>query len=237
MTLAVAGTRALADAHLLLFGAVLPLLVFRSHRKLQGGRSTLPEPKRQFRSTTVELLVFLAFSLLVAWGNGIDLFPREGTHLGRGLLAGAALYVLAVVFMRPRWRRAVERRAPIVSMFMPRDATERTWWVLVSVIAGVGEEITWRGVQTQLLLPIAGTYLAASVVCALSFGLAHFIQGWKSAALIVVFALGFQAVVWASGSLYFAMLVHVAYDLTAGLSYGKIGRELGYKAGDRPVAT
>jgi len=33
------------------------------------------------------------------------------------------------------------------------------------------------------------------------------------------------------------MLVHVAYDLTAGLSYGKIGRELGYKAGDRPVAT
>jgi hypothetical protein len=56
----------------------------------------------------------------------------------------------------------------------------------------------------------------------------HATQGWRSAAVIVGFALGFQGVVVARGSLHIAMAVHVAYDITAGLVYGKLGRELGY---------
>ena len=55
-----------------------------------------------------------------------------------------------------------------------------------------------------------------------------YMQGWKSAAIIAVFALGFQTIVWLSGSLYVAMAVHVLYDITAGLTYGRLGRELGY---------
>jgi hypothetical protein len=54
------------------------------------------------------------------------------------------------------------------------------------------------------------------------------IQGWKSSAIIVFFALGFHALVWLSGSLYVAMVVHIAYDITAGLSYGRLGKEFGY---------
>jgi membrane protease YdiL (CAAX protease family) len=45
--------------------------------------------------------------------------------------------------------------------------------------------------------------------------------------IITIFGLGFQGLVWLTGSLYVAMLVHVAYDITAGLMYGKLGRELG----------
>jgi len=139
------------------------------------------------------------------------------------------MYVAAVKFMRPLWRRAVEKRLPILRLFMPRDAGERAWWIGVSLLAGVGEEITWRGVQTQLLVPIVGAYAAATLLSAISFGSAHFVQGWRSCAVIVLFALGFQAVVWASGgSLFVAMAVHVAYDVTAGITYGRLGRELGY---------
>jgi hypothetical protein len=63
------------------------------------------------------------------------------------------------------------------------------------------------------------------------------IQGWRSAAVILVFALGFHALVWLSGSLYVAMAVHIAYDVTAGISYGRLGRELGYQLdpGESPV--
>jgi hypothetical protein len=48
-----------------------------------------------------------------------------------------------------------------------------------------------------------------------------------------VFAWPFRTVVWLSGSLYVAMLVHVLYDITAGMAYGRLGRELGYS----PVTT
>jgi membrane protease YdiL (CAAX protease family) len=132
------------------------------------------------------------------------------------------------MFMRPRWRRAVERRTRVVHLFMPDTAAERAWWLAVSILAGVGEEITWRGVQTALLSALMGSYLLGALLSAVSFGLAHFIQGWRSAVVITIFALGFQTIVWLSGSLYVAMAVHVAYDMTAGLSYARLGRELGY---------
>jgi membrane protease YdiL (CAAX protease family) len=214
--------------HLVFFGIYLPFAVFRAHRRHATGAKPLPDPKQHFRGATVEAAAFLTISLLVARATRIDLLAFDRTKLVPGLAAGAAMYAAAVSYMRPRWRRAVERRAPIVRLFMPRDAGERLWWIAVSLLAGIGEEITWRGVQTQLLVPVVGVYAVAALLSAISFGGAHFVQGWRSVLVIIVFALGFQAVVWASGSLFVAMAVHVAYDVTAGLSYGKLGRELGY---------
>jgi membrane protease YdiL (CAAX protease family) len=223
--------RAYASAfHLVFFGVILPLAVFRMHRRMVKGAKGVPDPKTHFRGATVELAALMTLSLLVARATRIDVLAFDRTKLLPGLAAGAAMYVVAVLWMRPKWRRAVEKRAPIVRLFMPRNAGERAWWIAVSVLAGIGEEITWRGVQTQLLVPIVGAYAVAALLSAISFGGAHFLQGWRSCLVIVFFALGFQAVVWASGSLFVAMAVHVAYDVTAGITYGRLGRELGYAA-------
>lgn len=214
--------------HLVFFGLILPLAALRMHRRMATGAKAVPDPKKHFRGATIELATLMAFSIAVARMTRIDLFAFDATKLLPGLAAGAAMYAAAVVYMRPRWRRAVEARAPIVRLFMPRDAGERAWWIAVSVLAGIGEEITWRCVQTQLLVPIVGAYAVAALVSAVSFGGAHFLQGWRSCAVIVFFALGFQTVVWASGSLFVAMAVHVAYDVTAGITYGRLGKKLGY---------
>jgi membrane protease YdiL (CAAX protease family) len=203
-------------------------MVVRNARRIAGRTLALPERLAHFQSTSVTLLVFLAVSLLVARVQYLPLLSPRVPHPGQGLLAGATMYAAAVLFMRPRWRRAVLRRARAVHLFMPENATERTWWLAVSVLAGVGEEITWRGVQTALLVPVTGSYWVAAGLSAVSFGVAHAIQGWRSAAGIIGFGLAFQAVVALSGSLYVAMAVHVAYDITAGLSYERLGRELGY---------
>jgi membrane protease YdiL (CAAX protease family) len=215
-------------SHLALFGVVLPAAAAWNARRIAG--RTLPMPARlaYFQSQTVELLVFGGASLVVAHVQGLALFPPGIPHAGRGLLAGAVAYAAAVLFMWPRWRRAVLRGARSVHFFMPANASERGWWLVVSLLAGVGEEITWRGVQTALLVPLTGSYTIAALLSAVSFGAAHALQGWRSAAVIVVFALGFQCVAVAAGSLYIAMAVHVAYDVTAGLMYGRLGRELGY---------
>jgi membrane protease YdiL (CAAX protease family) len=216
--------------HVVLLGIALPALVIVAHRRLKGGKRPLPDRMRHFQSTAFQLVVLTLFSVLVAKIEWIDLFSLDTARLPAGLGAGLGLYVAAVLYMRKRWRRAVEERAPIVHLFMPSNGKERAWWFAVSLLAGVGEEITWRGVQTQLLFGMTNTYVAAAILCAISFGLAHFIQGWQSAIVITVFALGLQVVAFVSGSLYVAMLVHVAYDITAGLAYGRLGRQLGYAA-------
>jgi membrane protease YdiL (CAAX protease family) len=214
--------------HVLVMGVLIPALVVRNHYRIAGKTLALPNRMVHFRSTALTLSLFTVLSVLVAKAEGIGLFQFDAGRLPQGLAAGAAMYILAVVFMRPRWRRAVERRARIVHLFMPDTGLERGWWILVSVLAGIGEEITWRGVQTALLAYLTGSFVVGAALSAVSFGVAHYLQGWKSAAIITVFAIAFQAVIWISGSLYVAMLVHVAYDITAGLSYGRLGRQLGY---------
>jgi membrane protease YdiL (CAAX protease family) len=199
----------------------------RDRKKVLGTEGALPNRLRHFQKTAFMLAMLAALSLLVARVQRISLFPQELPSPG-AVAAGVALYAAAVAFMWPRWRRAVERRVRVVHLFMPANAVERTWWFAVSVLAGVGEEITWRGVQAALVGVLTGSFWIAAFVCSISFGLTHIVQGWRSAALIAVFALGFHALVWLGGSLYVAMAVHVAYDLTAGIRYGRLGRELGF---------
>jgi len=83
------------------------------------------------------------------------------------------------------------------------------------------------GVLFALLGGLTGDPWTAALLTAISFGLAHATQGWKSAGVIVIFGLGFQVLVWLASSLYVAMVVHIAYDLTAGFTYARLGRELG----------
>jgi len=214
--------------HLFAYGLLLPLMVVRGRRKVMGlPGAPLPNRVRFFVGTTIELSLLVAGSLAVAMAQRIELFP-PALPSSYGIIGGIAAYAIAVLFMRPRWRRAVECNARVAHLFMPSNSTERAWWLVISLLAGLGEEITWRGVQTGLLAAATGSYAAAAVLSALSFGAVHAVQGWKSSAVIVVFALGFQALVWLTGSLYVAMAVHISYDVTAGITYGRLARRLGY---------
>jgi membrane protease YdiL (CAAX protease family) len=213
--------------HLAYFGVVLPFFAVLNRKKLAGDQTALPSRLRHFQTTAFLLVVFGGLSLVVANVQWIFLFPPELPTAG-AMAAGVAAYVAAVAYMRPNWRRAVETRARAVHLFMPANDAERSWWVVVAVLAGISEEITWRGTQAALLNTLTGNFWIASLLSSCSFALLHIIQGRKSAATVAVFAMGFHALVWLAGSLYVAMAVHIAYDLTAGFSYGRLGRELGY---------
>jgi len=213
--------------HLFYFGLVIPFGVFRQARKFHGAETPLPNRLLHLRRTAATLVMFAGISLLVAWVHGMDLFPQAFPPW-RGIGAGLLMYFLAVIFMRPRWKRAVARRLKVIHLFMPSNSTERAWWVAVSLLAGICEEITWRGVQAGLAYKLFGNFWMAAFFCAISFGASHMVQGWKSAAIISGFAMGFHLLVWLCGSLYVAMMVHIVYDITAGITYGKLGRDLGY---------
>ena len=218
---------ALGWYHLVMFTIAVPALAIASgHAVGRGG--PLPSRIKQFRAGCVMLILFAALSLVTAAAESMDVLGLEVQRPMLSLLAAAALLAGAIAVMRPRWRRAVLERRPVVHFFMPQTSAERGWWVAVSVLAGVSEEITWRAVQTTLFAILTGSLLAGALLSAVTFGAAHAVQGWRSAGAIIAFALAFQALVWLSGTLIVAMVVHAAYDLVAGLTYGRLGRELGY---------
>ena len=213
--------------HLLVFGLMIPVLAFRSRRHLVSAR---PRPPRiaHYRASVMTLLLFGILSVLTAQEQGIDLFAARLERPVLSLTAAGALLIGAVVFMRPRWRRAVEQRAPAVYFFSPGTRAERAWWLAVAILAGVSEEMTWRGVQAPLAAGVVHSAVAGALLSAVMFGAAHATQGMKSAGIITGLALAFQGLAWLSGSLLPGMVVHAAYDLIAGLSYGRLVRELGY---------
>jgi membrane protease YdiL (CAAX protease family) len=188
----------------------------------------LPPRRRYFVAVLVQTTAFVAFSILVAKLNWIQLFPAQMPPV-RAILAGFVFLAIAIPFGWMRWRKAVEKRRKIAALFMPANVTERALWVGTAFVAGVGEEITWRRVQTVLLSRLTGDFIAAIAICIVMFALAHAIQGWTSVAVIVVFAAGFHLLVYLAGSLYVAMAVHFIYDLVAGFAYGHLGRKLGYR--------
>jgi membrane protease YdiL (CAAX protease family) len=214
--------------HLIYFGVVLPLVTFSQARKFAKADTPLPNRVHNFRRIALTLLLFGGVSLLIARFEWMHLFPRS-LPPWRAVGAGLLMLIIAVVALHPLRRRAVERGARVAYLFMPANATERVWWIVVSILAGISEEITWRGVQAGLAYKAFGNIGIAVAFCVVSFAVCHIIQEWKGAAIILLFALAFHLLVWLSGSLYVAMAVHIAYDITAGISYGRLGKELGYR--------
>jgi len=211
--------------HLVWFGLFLPWAAFRSGRKFET--RSLPPRTRLFVSVIVQQIAFAALSLLVAWPEQISLFPALSFRPGP-LALGVALLVVGIVLLGPRWRHAVEQRERRLHMCMPRTPRERLLWAGVSLAAGFGEEVTYRGVMFILLSRLLGGPLPAAIIASAVFGFSHILQGWKNAVIIGIVALAMHGLVIWSGSLYIAMAVHAIYDLVAGFAYGKLGERLGY---------
>lgn len=218
MTLGVAGW-----GHLVLFGVVVPFLAWRSRGQLAAHADT--PMATHLRRVIAQLVVFLLISLAVAAAEGITLFPPYRVDmLAIGL---AALLVMAgVVAMTPRWRRSVEQHELKARLFTPRTPAERRLWAGVSVAAGLAEEVTYRGVLWVLLTRLTGDVAVAAVLASVAFGAGHAVQGWGTALVVVGIALLVHGLVALEGALYTAIVAHAVYDLIAGLTHGRLGREL-----------
>jgi membrane protease YdiL (CAAX protease family) len=212
-------------AHLLLFGILIPIAAIRSKKFLD--RIALTPRRRYFTSIVVQVSALTLISFAVARAEGIALFPRA-LPPRNAIAAGVAFLVIAIAFGWTRWTKAVKERKRVVMLFMPTNAYERAFWVVSAALAGFGEELTWRGVQTALLTRLIGNFLAAVAICVVMFAIAHAIQGWDSTIAIAVFAAAFHGIVWLSGSLYVAMGVHFLYDLIAGFAYAYLARKMDY---------
>lgn len=214
--------------HLIAFGILIPIAAIRSKKRIESGRFFAAR-RRFFISALIQVGVFAWFSIAVARWNAIGIFPRT-VPPPRALIAGVLFLVLAVLTGWTRWRKAVIEKEPVVALFMPSDRVERLLWTGSAALAGFGEEISWRGVQTALLTRLTGSIAVAIAVAIVTFAIAHAMQGWKSVGVIAVFSAGFHLLVWLSGSLYVAMVVHFLYDLIAGFAYAHFGRKYHYHA-------
>jgi membrane protease YdiL (CAAX protease family) len=205
---------------------VLPWAAIRSARHAEralgpGG----PGSSRNRLAIWTSTLVAQAMLLLLAWLAGRSFGFRFFALAVRPIDVAAAGAALAACFalraVARRIRSEEERRALMVYRLAPRTPVE--WLVsgVVALVASVTEEIAYRGVGVAILADTTGSLAAAVLVCAAAFAVAHALQGWKSGSVIFVLALVVHGLVLFTGTLVLAMLVHLVYDVAAGIAIAR----------------
>jgi len=98
---------------------------------------------------------------------------------------------------------------------LPRTRGERWSWAALSITAGIGEEVVWRGFGLTLLFALLPAFHPAVPIAlaALAFGFAHWYQGAIGVLATAVIGAALATLFWASGSLLWPMLVHALLDL------------------------
>jgi membrane protease YdiL (CAAX protease family) len=170
---------------------------------------------------TVALIAVIG---LLAGRHPADIGLRRPTHAFDtsassliGLVVGLALGLVVVARLRRSagGRRRLEVLMGKVHDLLPTNGTERGWFAPLALTAGICEEIMFRGFLIAALWWMAphASRTTILIAAAVVFGLAHLYQGPRGVVLtgIVGYLLGQLAL--SSGSLAWAMVLHVLIDL------------------------
>jgi membrane protease YdiL (CAAX protease family) len=100
----------------------------------------------------------------------------------------------------------------------PTNGGEAVAWIFLCIIAGVVEEMIFRGyLQRQFIAWTRGTVAAGVAFSALLFGAAHGYQGVRNMVLLAVFGVLFSLLALFRRSLRAGIIAHSWHDLFAGL--------------------
>lgn len=202
---------------LVLMLVTLPVAVIRAARRQKPAH--VSRQRISQRLNNVAALIILAFFALgVAWRDHIELFPPVQFTGKLALLSIAILLgTLGLAEALLQARSPEERKELWVRQIIPQNNAERLVWLISSTVAGVTEEIIFRGVLYALLVAVTSSAGIAALISALVFAIGHARQGWKSMVFIFGIALLFQWLVVYAGSLVPAMIIHAIYNMIRGL--------------------
>jgi len=106
-------------------------------------------------------------------------------------------------------------QAEDISYLLPHSPVEKTFWIALSISAGVTEELCFRGFVLTRMTVLTGSVWPGVILGSLSFGLGHLYQGWAGVVLIGVYGLMFSLLFIARGSLIPCIIAHALQDILA----------------------
>jgi membrane protease YdiL (CAAX protease family) len=180
---------------------------------------------REYRITII-WLIGLGVGALAIWlagGRSLEALGltalREGPASGLifGLAGGASIGLV----LRPlaaaisgKARAALRRQMAKLEAFLPKTGEQLAWGLIVSLFAGLCEEIAYRG----YLIPYCRAFLdewPALILAAALFGIAHLYQGAAGVFMTAVLGLAFGFIYVETGSLALPIALHAAVDISA----------------------
>ena len=143
--------------------------------------------------------------------------PSVGPEFLGGLVGGASIAIVfgALVAIRAARRGGKPKILALgdIEPLMPRNGAETIWTGLLSINAGIGEELFFRLTLPLLLVLVTGNVIAAFAIAAIVFGLVHVYQGWVGVLATTFLGAVFTGAYLLAGNLAWPMALHAGIDL------------------------
>jgi membrane protease YdiL (CAAX protease family) len=210
--------------------SILLIFGFFSFRDAQHVRS--PESAQ---ATASHAALLRGYPLSIAYEWGMACWAWAGVHWKGGHLRDLTggrwtswrTLALDVAIAIPFWgvweltarlvHLAVDRmQTPTTPYQPPSGFAEIFLWILLSLSAGVCEEVVYRGYLQQQFRAATRSVAAAVLLQALVFGLNHAYQGWKQVIVIVPLGILYGALVAWRRNLRASMIAHAWSDIFEG---------------------
>ncbi|HUF50602.1 MAG TPA: CPBP family intramembrane glutamic endopeptidase [Longimicrobiales bacterium] len=210
------GLHPAARAWTVLLLVPFPALMVRQAHELHA-MPALPRPSA-YLSSILGLWLLAGATLVVAVLSGYDArdLGIRDTSLLRTTVIGAAVTAAAIA-VQFLFRTLGVRESPVLRQLLPVTAAERWLFVLVSISAGVCEELVFRGFLLRTLTLATGITPLAVLLSAGAFGVVHAYQQPIGAVRAAVLGILLTLPVLLGDSLVTAMLAHTLIDIIGGL--------------------
>lgn len=194
---------------------LMPIMGIAGYIHLRRGKPLAPKPRR-YRSMIIFQSLLLLITVAGARESGEPLLGGHFPGLAAWLVAAAYLTFFAFR-LRRAWAKLSPERRERARLLLPDHPSLMRMWVVISALAGVTEECAYRGLTFRILTANHGSVPLALFLCIVCFGVAHMTQGWRGFVATSLIAAVMHALVFLTGSLYLAIVIHAAYDLIVGI--------------------
>lgn len=106
-------------------------------------------------------------------------------------------------------------QAEDIKYLLPHSRIEKIFWIILSISAGIAEELCFRGFVVTRMTMLTGSIWPGVLLGSFSFGLGHLYQGWAGVVLISIYGVMFALLFVARGSLIPCIVAHVLQDILA----------------------
>lgn len=175
-------------------------------------------PQIYLPTIVIEWLIFLLVLLVLKRGDenlsavGFSKLTVGNLGIGLGFLLVANMILFGLAYILQFFHLTVLKD---VAFILPHTSSERVFWVILSITAGICEETGFRGyVLTKLNLFLNNWYLTVAI-SSLCFGLGHLYQGVGGIILTGIYGLMFCLLFIWRKSLVPGIFAHFLQDLTA----------------------
>lgn len=179
------------------------------------------EKKSAYLSSGVTILILGVLSFFMGSRLlGVSALGLGGTFSFINLLWTVALFLastgtLLAFYSVRRFLGKKENR--LVHELMPTTSQEKKMFAGLSLCAGFGEEIAYRGYAMTTVIAVTGSTSVGLILTSLTFGALHSYQGLIGVIRTGILGLLMGVVFLATGSLWPPIIAHALIDLVVGL--------------------